>query len=671
MPSRRSYESEERVRRSKCAAAGCVLLAGLLLACPAFAGSAPDWLHDLARRPLPPFPDDTRAVQLLRQQVTTVKDNGEILILHRAAFRILRPEGRAWGTLRVSFDNETRIESIKAWCIPAQGKDYEVKEGDAVESSMFGGGVLYQDDRVKELAIPAADPGNVIGYEYLQRARPYVLQDIWGFQNIIPVLTAIYTLQLPPGWEMSAYWQNHPAVAPLSPGGNGWSWELHDIPPIDVEERATPRLQTLVGRMLVVYRPSRSDLQSETIGSWKALGEWYLKLTAGRRDPSPAIKQKVQELTAGQATTLDKIRALAAFAQRDVRYVEISLGIGGYQPHPAADIYSNRYGDCKDKATVLSSMLSVLGVDSYYVILNDYHGGVEAGVPFARGFDHAILAIRLPQDVPATGLYATYDDARLGKLLFFDPTNAAVPLGLIPEYEEGNRVVLVTPEGGELVQMPMLAPKLNRFQRTGKFTLAPDGTLSGSVEEVYSGPGAGDLRLALLQLAKSGRKEAIEDYLGSNLPGFTLRGIEIGNLEQYDTDLTIRYQFTADRYAKTAGNLLLLRPRVLGQKAQDFFRGKERKYPVQFEAPTLQTDAFEITLPPGFTVDDLPSPADLDAGFASYKSQIEVKGNVLRYSRQYEIKDILVPTEQLPRLKTFYRQVAGDENASAVLKRSN
>ncbi|HXZ28444.1 MAG TPA: transglutaminase, partial [Terriglobales bacterium] len=119
------------------------------------------------------------------------------------------------------------------------------------------------------------------------------------------------------------------------------------------------------------------------------------------------------------------------------------------------------------------------------------------------------------------------------------------------------------------------------------------------------------------------------------------------------------------------GSLLLLRPRVLGQKADDFFEGKERKYPVEFAAPTLQTDDFEITLPPGFTVDDLPTPADLDAGFASYKSQIQVQGNVLHYSRQYEIKDILVPTEQLPKLKTFYRRVAGDENASAVLKRAN
>jgi len=87
------------------------------------------------------------------------------------------------------------------------------------------------------------------------------------------------------------------------------------------------------------------------------MGIWYSTLTTGRRDPSPEIKQKVATLTASAATPLAKMQALAAFVQNDIRYVAILLGIGGIQPHPATDVFANRYGDCKDKATLLSSML--------------------------------------------------------------------------------------------------------------------------------------------------------------------------------------------------------------------------------------------------------------------------------------------------------------------------
>ena len=105
-------------------------------------------------------------------------------------------------------------------------------------------------------------------------------------------------------------------------------------------------------------------------------------LARGRRDSTPEIKQKVAELTASTPSSIGKIRALANFVQDDVRYVAIELGIGGYQPHPASEVFSHRYGDCKDKATLLSTMLKEIGVESYYVIINTYarigHGGNTA-----------------------------------------------------------------------------------------------------------------------------------------------------------------------------------------------------------------------------------------------------------------------------------------------------
>jgi transglutaminase-like putative cysteine protease len=92
--------------------------------------------------------------------------------------------------------------------------------------------------------------------------------------------------------------------------------------------------------------------------TWGDIGAWYADLARGRRDPSPQLKQKVAELTADAPTLLAKMQALAAFVQDDIRYVAIELGIGGFQPHTAADVLRHEYGDCKDKATLLRSAFS-------------------------------------------------------------------------------------------------------------------------------------------------------------------------------------------------------------------------------------------------------------------------------------------------------------------------
>jgi len=114
----------------------------------------------------------------------------------------------------------------------------------------------------------------------------------------------------------------------------------------------------------------------------------------------------------------------------------------------------------------------------------------------------------------------------------------------------------------------------------------------------------------------------------------------------------------------------LIRPRILGEKSPGTLETKEpRQFPIEFEGPVLDTDSFEITLPPGYTVDELPPPVDADFGFASYHSKSEMKGNV--HSRTFEIKELSVPVSRAPELKKFYRIIATDERNTAILKTAN
>src|SRR5437879_13376014 len=115
------------------------------------------------------------------------------------------------------------------------------------------------------------------------------------------------------------------------------------------------------------------------------MGIWYQWLTSGRRDASPELKQKAASLTASASTPSAKMKALGEFAQRDIRYVAIELGIGGWQPHPAAEVFTHHYGDCKDKATLMGAMLHEIGIDSYYVVINSERGPVAPETPAHMG----------------------------------------------------------------------------------------------------------------------------------------------------------------------------------------------------------------------------------------------------------------------------------------------
>ena len=330
---------------------------------------------------------------LLDELQTTVKDNGEIETTQRYAYKFLRPEARKdYGHAMVVFDNQTKISFFRAWTIMPNGTQIEIKDKEAAEVSLAND-ELFSDHRAKVIRFPEANVGSVVGYEYTQRQRPYVFEDDWWFQREIPIRHARFSLQLPPGWEFANYWANFAQQEPQSSSNNQYVWELQNIPAIEVEPYMPPFL-AVAGRMDIKYFPRDQNLRAKTTGTWSDIGVWYTGLTASSRIASPALQQKVTELTSGISDPLAQMKALASYMQRNIRYVAIEVGIGGFQPHPAADVFAHQYGDCKDKATLLSTMLKQIGIDSYYVAVNSERGIVNPEVPIhafqSRGFSDSL-----------------------------------------------------------------------------------------------------------------------------------------------------------------------------------------------------------------------------------------------------------------------------------------
>jgi hypothetical protein len=643
-----------------------------VLACvsPAAAGGdAPQWMHTLVGVPLPSYDEKTEALLLYSETNVIVLSADKIKTHVREAYKILRPSGRERGTASVYFNSPgQKVTSFHGWCIPAQGKDYEVKDKEAIEQSPFGGVELITDIRRKVISIPAPDPGNIVGYEYELEEEPLVLQDSWRFQERDPVRESHYSLQLPAGWEYKAFWLNYPEVKPTQSASQA-EWKVSEVKGIRPEPDMPP-VAGVRGQMIVSFFPPGGSSLRNGFSNWREMGTWYWNLESGRIGASPQIQQKVIELATSKSTVLAKMSTIADFVQHDIRYVAIELGIGGWQPHPAPDVFSHRYGDCKDKATLMRSMLHEIGVESYQVAINTERGSITPQTPAYRGFDHQITAIRLPDGLADPSLIATVQHPKLGKLLFFDPTDDMTPFGQIRGPLQANYGLLVTPEGGELLPLPQQPSHMNSIERTGKLTLDPAGRLKGDVKEVRMGDRATSQRWQLRLATKdTDRIKPIEKLLAGSLSSFRITHATVVNLQHTDQPFGFDYSFESDSYAKNAGNLLLLRPRVMGSKSSAILETKEpRKFPVEFEGPVRDTDSFEITIPPGYEVDDLPPPVDSEYSFAGYHSRTEAKGDVIHYTRTFEVKELSVPVEKMEDLKKFYRIVASDERNTVVLK---
>jgi len=627
-------------------------------------------MHALVNAPLPAYDEKTDAVLLYSETNVTVVSIDKIKTQVREAYKILRPNGRGHGTVLVRVNPQRKVKSLHGWCIPAQGKDYEVKDKDAIEVSppSIEGAELISDVKYKVLHIPAPDPGNIVGYEYEVEDQPFFLQDMWQFQEMDPVRESHYSLQLPVGWEYKASWLNHPEAKPTEVGGNLSQWVLNNVRGMRREPEMPPR-DGVAGSMIVSFFPPGGPALNG-FATWNDMGKWYANLVSGRMEASPAIKQQVAALTASKSTPLQKMQAIAEFVQRDIRYVAIELGIGGWQPHPAPDVFSHRYGDCKDKATLLRSMLQEIGVDSYYVAIYTERGAVTPQTPAHHGFNHVITAIKLPEGLTDQSLIATIQHPKLGKILFFDPTDYLTPFGQIRGALQANYGLLVTPDGGELIELPQQPSSMNGVQRTAILTLDATGTLKGEVKEVRLGQRASSERWRLRTVTTdTDRIKPIEELLANSLGSFHITHASVINLQQTDQPFGFNYSFESPNYAKNAGNLLLVRPRVIGNKGAGFLETKEpRKFPVEFEGPARDTDTFEITIPAGYAVDDIPPPVDADYSFASYHAKTVVNGNVVDYSRTFEVRELSVPVDKAEDLRKFYRTIASDERNTVVLK---
>jgi hypothetical protein len=558
-----------------------------------------------------------------------------------------------------------KVRSINAWLLRPSTPP---KKYDSASDVAAVNNDIYNEVRVKVIsAAQDSDAGSTFAYETVTEDRSVFTQFDFSFQDDLPALVSRVVLLMPAGWTASGVTFNHAAIDPMVTGST-YTWELRGLPGID-PETSMPAEDQIVPRLAVTFVPAAGSGTAfgPSFENWQTVSRWLTGLNDSQSQPTPTLTAETQRLSAGGGSDLEKIRAIGKYAQ-SIQYISIQTGIGrggGYKPHTAGEIFAKSYGDCKDKVTLMRTMLKVAGITSYPVAI--YSGDpfyVRESWPSPQQFNHAIIAIRLSDAAPHA---ASIEHSALGRLLFFDPTDPDTEVGDLPEQLQGSFALIVADEMGGLVRLPVLPPENSQIRRETEFVLSPDGSIKAKMEEKFTGQEAAGIRAEFHSGSPSDFVKRIESWISRSVPGAAILNVE--PVQDGDT-FVLRADFQASKYAQLMNNrLFVFKPAIVGQQKAVSFTEPSRKYPIVMH-PRQATDIVKVTLPEGFKVDELPDPVKAGTSFGKYTSSFEVANGRLVYTRTISTQSAVIPAERYSEVRSFFQRVSAAEQAPVVLMRN-
>lgn len=407
----------------------------------------------------------------------------------------------SWSPFPVYLDQHRTLESLSAAATRPDGKVLHVARRalDTVEHA--GDYELHSSRKFRTVTFPEVPAGSVLALDYEVRERPYFPSGLVGLAWSEPTESL---------------------RVEVKGAGAGWRWRL-DGKLAGLEVKETPGGVVVTGRNLPRISPPDYAPGSAADGAvlrygwgdpqgWEGVGRWYDRLVSEVPRNAAAVRDKARELTAGKASRREKAEALAAFARRQVRYVAVEVGIGGYRPSSPQDVLQRRWGDCKDKAFLLIDLLREAGIEAWPVLIQAAETDrVDREFPSPNEFNHAIVAVspeglELGEHAPVAGGY-----------LFVDATQTYGGLEWLQPAAQDQDALVVRDGRGILVRTPV-----RHGQKLSRLAAEFAADLKGEARLELTGGSAA----AFLDLLAAGRPEEVDrvvrQVFGSYFPAADL-----------------------------------------------------------------------------------------------------------------------------------------------------
>jgi transglutaminase-like putative cysteine protease len=374
-----------------------------------------------------------------------------------------------------------------------------------------------------------------------------------------------------------------------------------------------------------------------TYKTWDDLGRWYWGLVKDQFDLDEDTRKLAKKIAEGKKTEREKVEAVYDWVIRNTRYVALEFGIYGYKPHRCVQTVTRGWGDCKDKATVLVTLLNELGIPATMVVLRtQMKGGLRSKVASFAPFDHAIAY------VPSMNLY-------------LDGTAEHTGIDELPRMDLGAIGFRVNKGKPELIQIPRPEPDKNYVARDVHAKVAKSGETKLSLDYTTAGYTAAELRRQYH--AESARRDRINHDIGGELPGFVIapgaQGLTTSDLDDNRQPVKIHLEGTAPTYARREGGQFSMAVTNSFRLTPAYASLSQRRQDVWLLSPAELRDSFVVELPPGARVVSLPDTVNLDNPFGWVKMTVEKSGDRVSVTSRVGLRTDRVLPKDYPAFKRF------------------
>ncbi len=492
---------------------------------------------------------------------------------------------------------------------------------------------MYSDYREKHVAVKGLDAGDELEYAtQVKVVKPLVPGQFWFAFNFLDsqiVLHEELDVSAPKGRKIIV---KSPGLKPeTSEQGNRivYIWKTENL-------KAQPQKTVREGQL----PPPTVEITS--FQNWNEVGRWWGHLENKEMKPTPAIRAKALELTKGATTDQEKVHAIYKYVAEQFRYISISFGIGRYRPHAATDVLANQYGDCKDKHTLLASLLQAVGLKAYPALISATNR-LDPDVPSPEQFDHLISYVPLGP-----------------KGLWLDTTAEVAPEGfLVPGLRHKKALLIPDGKPAYLTETPSTPPFLSfqRFESDGK--LSSDGTFTGKIQRTARGYTGLVLQLLFRNTSQDQWQKLAQGI--SRLMGFggTVSNVTTSSTDEIDHPFSYSYNYTRKNYGDWSIHEIVAALPPFGIPDAKESKGKAPA-PIYLNGPTNFQYTSKIGLPRGYTP-QLPKPLYLKFDFADYHSSYAFKNGVLTINRTLSLKTDKLPAASRKEYAKLEKAVSSDE----------
>ena len=601
--------------------------------------------------------ENANAVVRLDQMDIIITSQRDMTLKAQRVVTVLNEKGLGDINAYQHYDKTTGVKSIEAIVYDMLGNEIKkIKRKDFKDQSAVSGSTLFSDNRVLYLDYTPISYPFTIAYTSEVETSNTAFIPRWYFLSDynLSVEKCILNISYPNnlGFKKKEFQFSDFNIKKTSDTDTKLSYIAVNILARKAEDYS-PSAEDLFPKVIMGLEHFHLEGVDGTATTWEAFGKWYSeKILAGTTVLPEETKTKIKALVGDEKDPIKKAKIIYDYVQKKSRYVNIAIGIGGWKPMLASDVDRLGYGDCKALSNYTKALLQVVDVPSYNTILygDRYKSDIQADFVSMQG-NHMILAI--PNGESYTWL---------------ECTSQVDPFGYQGTFTDDRDVLVVKPEGGQIVRTTIYADKGNTQKDKGTYTIDENGNFSGSISMISEGSQYSFK--SQIESLQPTEKEAHYKKHWDNINNLKLGKITFNN-DKDNVRFTEDIQLSALNYGAISANKMIFAVDAFNQSASNVKRIRNRKNPFQIQRGYLDTDEIEINLPAGFTIEFLPSNFELKGKFGEYKTEIIKKeNNKLTYKRSMFLNKGKYSNKEYDEYRLFMEQVSRNDNAKIILTKN-